>query len=167
MAWINDVIFSTPSVNYGNVIVGKDSVQTVTFTNKSTTDVMDISFFLKRGDVFLFPGTKTASLSPGQSKTINLTFRPTDSLMYYDTLCLYKRRCFTTQCIPVQGRGIIERFRFDPIVMSVENVIGCRDSIVWIDIINESSVTQTLKNFSLVQPGAEFSPVDQNGNALT
>ncbi len=160
----NDVLFSTASVDYGNVVVGKDSTIAVTFLNKSATDVMNISFYLKKGDVFVFPGTNTASLNPGQQRTISITFRPTDSLWYYDTLCLFETRCYTTQCIPLRGHGIIERFRFDPIVMNVENVVGCRDSIVSLDIINESSVNQTLKNFSLVQPGVEFSPVDQNGN---
>ncbi len=159
-----DVVFSTPQVDFGNVIVGKDSVMPVTFTNLSDVDVMSISFYLKKGDVFLFPGTNSTTLNPKSSKTINLTFRPTDSLMYYDTLCLFEQRCYTTDCIPIRGRGVIERFRFDPVVMTVENVVGCRDSIVYLDIVNESSVTQNLKSFSLTQPGTEFSSVDQSGN---
>lgn len=159
----NDVIFSTPGVDFGNVIVGKDSTMSVTITNKSATDVMNIALYLKTGDAFVFTGAKTASLAPGQSQKLTVTFRPTLAQLYTDELCLFESRCYTTQCIPVRGRGIIERFRFNPPVMNIENVIGCRDSISFVDIVNESSVAQTLKNFTLTQPGTQFTPVDQSG----
>lgn len=159
----NDVIFSTPGVDFGNVIVGKDSTMTVSITNKSTTDVMNVSLYLKTGDAFVFTGAKTASLSPGQTRALTITFRPTLAQLYTDELCLFESRCYTTQCIPVRGRGVIERFEFNPAVMEIESVIGCRDSVSFVDIVNKSSVTQTLRNFSLTQPGAQFTPVDQSG----
>ncbi len=159
----NDVVFSTLAVDFGNVIVGKDSTISVTFTNKSTTDVMNISFYLKTGDVFLFTGTNSATLTPGQQKTINITFRPTQPIQYADELCLFEQRCYTTQCIPVRGRGVIEKFRFDPIVMTIKNVIACRDSISYVDIINESTVAQTLSKFALNSGPPQISSVDQNG----
>ncbi|MBL7997131.1 MAG: choice-of-anchor D domain-containing protein [Candidatus Kapabacteria bacterium] len=157
----NDVEFSTQNVDFGNVIVGKDSTIKVTFINRSTTDVMNISFYMKKGDVFIFPGAKSASLAPGQSTTIDLTFRPVDSITYIDELCLFEQRCFTTQCIPVRGKGIIERFSFSPLYMRTENVVGCSSREDSIEIVNVSSTDQTLRNFSITgDPNGTFTPVD-------
>ncbi|MBL7974312.1 MAG: hypothetical protein JNJ85_05340, partial [Candidatus Kapabacteria bacterium] len=162
----NDVTFSTPQVEFGNVVVGKQSTLPVTFTNNSTTDVMNISFYLKQGDVFVFPGAKTASLSPGQSKTINVTFRPVDAIDYNDELCLFEQRCFTTHCIPVHGKGYIERFKFDSTIMNIKNVISCKDSVGHIDIINVSSSAQSLTNFTLNDPSGKFTHVDNTGTPI-
>lgn len=162
----NDVEFSVDSLDFGNVVVGKQKTLPVTFHNKSTTDNMNITFYLKRGDEYIFPGAKTASLGPGQIKTINVTFMPTDSIWYFDQLCLFEQRCFTTQCIPVKGRGIIENFRFDPLVMRIQNVIGCRDSVTFVDIINESTLTQTLNSFVLNDPSGKFTHTDASGTAI-
>lgn len=160
----NKVEFTIDTVRFGNVVVGKERTLPVTFRNTSTTDNLNVTFTLKIGDAFYFTGAKSANLAPGTSTTINITFRPTDSLDYTDALFLFETNCFKNDSLWLRGKGIIENFRFDPLVMRTLNIIGCKDSMDFVDIINESSTGQTLTQLRLDDPSGYFSVVDQNGN---
>lgn len=157
----NDVQFSTGAIDFGNVIVGQEARRDVVLRNNSTTDVMTVALFLKRGEEFILL-QRNLQIAPQQTRTLSnvVAFRPTDALDYTDTLCLFEQRCYMTACIPVHGRGIIERFRYEPPILRIERVLTCDSNTATIDIINLSSIEQTLSDVRLDDPTGSLMAVD-------
>ncbi|GIV55762.1 MAG: hypothetical protein KatS3mg040_0530 [Candidatus Kapaibacterium sp.] len=157
----NDVQFTTGAIDFGNIIVGQEARRDVVLRNNSTTDVMTVSLYLKRGEEFILL-QRNIQLAPQQTRTLSniLAFRPTEPLDYTDTLCLFEQRCYMTACIPVHGRGILERFRYEPPVLRIERVLTCDSSTATIEIINESSIEQILSNVRLDDPSGYLFVVD-------
>ncbi|MDW8075870.1 MAG: LamG domain-containing protein [Bacteroidota bacterium] len=156
-----DVEFIASSIDFGSVIVGQEARRDVVLRNNSTTDVLTVSLYLKRGEEFVLL-QRNLQIPPQQTRTLTgaLAFRPTDALDYNDTLCLFEQRCFMTACIPVHGRGIIEQFRFEPSVVRIERVLSCDSSIAMVEIINESSTEQNLTNVRLDDPSGTLFVID-------
>lgn len=150
---------SNGTVDFGDVIVGQEQTINVSAANTSAIDTLNISLYVERGNAFSLLAGTGRRLLPGQSVTVPVTFRPTDSLTYDDRLCLFETRCYTVDCIPLRGRGILERFRFSPLVMRTENVVGCRDSIDTVRIINMTSQAQTLTEAQFVNASGRFAVV--------
>jgi len=157
----NDVQLTASTIDFGNVIVGQEARRDVVLRNNSTTDAMTVALYLKRGEEFVLL-QRNVQLAPQQTRTLTgiLAFRPTEALDYTDTLCLFELRCYMTACIPVHGRGIIERFRYDPPVLRIERVLTCDSSIGIVEIINESSIEQVLTNVRLDDPSGYLFVVD-------
>lgn len=156
----NKVAWSTQgTVDFGDVIVGQERTINVSATNTSQLDTLNVSLYVERGNVFSLLAGTGRRLLPGQTVTVPVTFRPTDSLTYTDRLCLFETRCYTVDCIPLQGRGILEKFRFSPIVMRTEAVVGCRDSVDTVRIINMTSTSQTLTEAQFVNGSGRFGVV--------
>ncbi|MFC2130776.1 LamG-like jellyroll fold domain-containing protein [Bacteroidota bacterium] len=154
-----DVQFTTPSLDFSNVKVGQETTMNVTVEN-FCDEALSISFYLKDGTAFALTGTKAFSLNPGQTRSLPVTFIPISDMLYNDTLCLFERRCYTSSCIPLQGQGYIERFRYEPEVMRTENVIGCQSRLDTLAIYNESVVRLSLENFVLDnQPTQKYSVI--------
>lgn len=150
---------SNGTVDFGDVIVGQERTINVTATNTSSIDTLNISLYVERGNAFSLLAGTGRRLLPGQSVTVPVTFRPTDSLTYTDRLCLFETRCYTVDCIPLRGRGILEKFRFSPLVMRTENVVGCRDSVDTVRILNMTSQAQTLTEAQFVNASGRFAVV--------
>lgn len=163
-----DVEFAAASIDFGNVIVGQEARRDIVLRNNSTTDALTVSLYLKRGDEFVLL-QRNIQIPPQQTRTLTnmLAFRPTDALDYTDTLCLFEQRCYMTSCIPVHGRGIIERFRYDPPVLRIDRVLSCDSSMAIIEIINESSIEQVITNVRLDDPSRTLVAVDTLTGART
>lgn len=162
----NDVEFTSAGIDFGNVIVGQEVRRDIILRNNSTTDVLTVSLYLKRGEEFVLL-QRNLQIAPQQTRTLTaaLAFRPTDALDYYDTLCLFEQRCYMTACIPVHGRGIIERFRYEPSVLRIERVLSCDSSTGIVEIINQSSLEQILTNIRLDDPSGCLFAVDTSSGA--
>jgi hypothetical protein len=156
-----DVRITTPSLTFGTVIVGRDTTLMATAEN-FCQDNLSISFYLKDGTAFFLSGGNTFSIAPGQKINIPITFRPINAQKYADELCIFEQRCYNTQCIPISGNGIIEVFKYDPLVMRTENVLGCGSMLDTLGIFNISGVSQTLSNFQLVQNTNKYQLVYPN-----
>jgi hypothetical protein len=163
-----DVEFAATSIDFGNVIVGQEARRDVVLRNNSTTDVLTVSLYLKRGEEFVLL-QQNLQIAPQQTRTLvgALAFRPTDALDYTDTLCLFEQRCYMTSCIPVHGRGIIERFRYQPPVLRIERVLSCDSSTAIVEIVNESSIEQALTNLRLDDPSGTLFAIDTTSGART
>lgn len=163
-----DVEFTTASIDFGNVIVGQEARRDIVLRNNSTTDVLTVSLYLKRGEEFVLL-QRNLQIPPQQTRTLAnmLAFRPTDALDYTDTLCLFEQRCYMTACIPVRGRGIIERFRYNPPVLRIERVLSCDSMTAIMEIINESSIEQVITNVRLDDPSGTLFAIDTSTGART
>ncbi|MBS1536892.1 MAG: choice-of-anchor D domain-containing protein [Bacteroidetes bacterium] len=153
------VEWSTKLADFGNVIVGQEKTMTVTCKN-SAPDDLRVSFYPKSGEVFFLTGAKSVTIKTGETVSIPITFRPITDSLYVDQLCLFEQRCFTSACIPIQGRGVIETFRYDPIVMRTENVVGCQSALDTLDIINIVNTDQILSQIQLSDPSGRYTIID-------
>ncbi len=157
--FLADVRFLQNSLNFGNVVVGQEQTQNFTVQN-FCDDTLSLSFYLRKGEVFFLTGAKAIILAPGQIRNIPLTFRPINGIDYFDEICLYERRCFSSLCIPINGKGIIEKFDFIPKILEINNVVGCSYDEKDIVIKNISGKTQTLTNFIINDPSNRFTLVE-------
>jgi hypothetical protein len=145
-------------IDSGDCIVGQQKRIIASIKNEAE-DPLNISFYFEVGEVFFFPGGRSFSIAPGETKNVPIDFKPLKDSQYVDKLCLFETRCFTTDCIQVKGRGILETFKFDPIMMRTENVLGCGEQLDTLDIVNIASFDQRVQNFTLVDPSGKFSIV--------
>ncbi|MFW6276503.1 MAG: choice-of-anchor D domain-containing protein, partial [Bacteroidota bacterium] len=156
--FFSDVDFLDTLVDFGDVMVGQESVRQVEVINKSP-DPLKLSVYLKKGDAYFLRGAKILNLGPGQTGSVDLTFKPSEPLEYFDEICIFDQRCYESRCIPVRGRGYTETFLYEPYVMETGNVIGCQSSRDTLIITNNTGQPLTLSNFVLDDPSGKFSHV--------
>jgi hypothetical protein len=154
-----DIRFKSESLDFGDVFVGQETTQFVTVENYSE-DTLRVSFYLRKGESFFLEGARQITVRPGITSSIPVTFRPLDAEMYYDEVCLFEQRCYTAACIPIQGRGVLERFDFIPKIMNTANVVACNSQKDTLAIKNISNQIQVLSEFVLDDPGGKFKLVD-------
>ncbi|PKL85949.1 MAG: hypothetical protein CVV22_05295 [Ignavibacteriae bacterium HGW-Ignavibacteriae-1] len=154
-----DIQFEIENLDFGDVIVGQESLIDVPVKNNSPEN-LSVSFYLKKSDVFFISGQQTLSIPAGATRNITVGFRPTSATDYTDELCFFENRCYVSGCIKVKGRGILERFAFDPEVLKIENVIACNSKDGEIKIINRTSTTQNLRNIIFNNPNGRFTISD-------
>lgn len=155
----SDVVFTVPDVDFGDVIVGQSRTIVVTARNDGT-DSLRVSFYLEVGESFYLTGGSGRSIAPGETVQLPVTFVPFKDSVFVDKLCLYEQRCFTVHCIQVRGRGILERFDFEPDIMRTLNVLSCSSRLDTIIVKNLSPIQQVLSNVRLDDPTGSYVPVD-------
>ncbi|MFM8281686.1 MAG: LamG-like jellyroll fold domain-containing protein [Bacteroidota bacterium] len=143
-------------IDSGDCIVGQQKRIIASIKNEAV-DPLNISFYFEVGEVFFFPGGRSFSIAPGETKNVSIDFKPLKDSQYVDKLCLFETRCFTTDCIQVKGRGVLETFKFDPIMMKTENVLGCGEQLDTLDILNIATFDQRVQKFSLADPSGKYS----------
>ncbi|MBU3678972.1 MAG: choice-of-anchor D domain-containing protein [Candidatus Kapabacteria bacterium] len=159
-------------VDFGDVLVGQQKTINVRAKNNSKIDALTVALYVERGESFALLGGTSRTINPGDSTTIPITFRPTDSLNYIDRLCLFETRCYVTDCIDLKGRGRMEIFRFQPLVMETQNVISCQAREDSVFIINATNSPRRIDSLQFVdQSGGRIAIIDPptsiNGTALT
>ena len=145
-------------IDSGDCIVGQQKRIIASIKNEAV-DPLNISFYFEVGEVFFFPAGRSFSIAPGETKNVAIDFKPLKDSQYVDKLCLFETRCFTTDCIQVKGRGVLETFKFDPIMMKTENVLGCGEQLDTLDIFNIATFDQRVQKFSLFDPSGKYSIV--------
>jgi concanavalin A-like lectin/glucanase superfamily protein/HYDIN/CFA65/VesB family protein/type IX secretion system substrate protein len=146
-------------VNFGIVRVGQSTSRTITLRNIGI-DARQVFAYLSSGRVFSFNGSSTIGLTPGDSTSITINFRPLEARNYRDTICFQDVRCLVQVCVILEGTGEFGTLEFTPSYVLAEDVINCqctRDTIVARNIsgaqLTINSVTiQGSGNFSFV-PG--------------
>ncbi len=157
--YVAEVEFLSDSVDFGDVIVGQENTLNIGIRNNGI-DTVRMAFSLYIGDGFIFPGARAISIPPNQTRYVPVTFRPSHDSVYIDRLCLAELRCWEVNCIPIRGRGIIERFEYDPVLMRTANVIGCSSQLDTLFIKNISGSPETLSDFVFDNPSGRYSLVD-------
>lgn len=151
-------------VDFGDVIVGQQRTLSVRAKNTSKFDALTVSLYVQRGESFALLGGTSRTIQPGDSTTIPITFRPTDSLTYNDKLCLFENRCYVSDCIDLKGRGIMQIFRFQPLVMETQNVISCQTREDSVFIVNLTDSPRRIDSLQFVdQSGGRISIIDPPG----
>lgn len=150
-----DVEFTETNANAGTCVVGQEKTFTVEVTNKAP-DGIRASFYFEKGEAFFDITPKSANIASGGSVTLTITFRPYLDSVYTDKLCLFEQRCFTTSCIPITGKGILEIFKFEPAIMRTENVIGCGEGYDTLWVKNISDLPQDLSLINLSNPSGRY-----------
>lgn len=145
-------------VDAGSVIVGQQRTINVVAKNTSLFDTLNVSLYVERGEAFALLAGTGRRIPPGDSVTIPVTFRPTDSLEYLDRLCLFETRCYTVDCIDLKGKGILRTYRFSPIVMETENVVACDSRDDTVHVVNITNQAQTMTDVVFA---------DQSGGRIT
>jgi hypothetical protein len=143
-------------IDSGDCIVGQQKRIIASIKNEAV-DPLNISFYFEVGEVFFFPGGRSFSIAPGETKNVPIDFKPLKDSQYVDKLCLFETRCYTTDCIQVKGRGVLETFKFDPIMMKTENVLGCGEQLDTLDILNIANFNQRVQKFTLADPSGKYS----------
>lgn len=156
-----DVNFITQSADAGACIVGQDKTFNVIVENKAP-DAIRASFYFEKGEAFFDITPKSATIPSGGTVTLTVTFRPYFDSLYTDKLCLFEQKCFSTSCIPLTGKGILETFKFDPPVMRTENVIGCGFAFDTLRVRNISSFKQTMQTVNLSSPTGRYTLISPN-----
>lgn len=150
-----DVNFITQSANAGTCIVGQDKTFNVIVENKAP-DAIRASFYFEKGEAFFDITPKSATIASGGTVTLTVTFRPYLDSLYTDKLCLFEQKCFSTSCIPLTGKGILETFKFDPPIMRTENVIGCGSAFDTLRVKNISNQMQIMQTVNLSSPSGRY-----------
>jgi len=156
----NRVEWSVDSVDFGDVVVGRQRTLNVTARNLSPDDPLTISLYVERGASFVLLAGTGRTIPPNSTVQIPVTFRPIDSVRYTDRLCLFETRCYTVDCVDLRGRGVLERFRFSPLVMKTENVVACGSEKDTVCIVNISGAPQQIRNVQFDNPSGRYSLVD-------
>jgi hypothetical protein len=154
-----DLEYTDDTLKFGNVIVGQERVLNATIRNTSP-DTLNVRFYLRSGEAFFLSGAKSATILPGQSANIPVTFRPPANITYYDQLCYYETKCGSSGCMTLEGNGFINYFDFNPMVMITENVIGCSSMDDTLTITNISGGIRTLSSFVFINPGGRYSLIN-------
>lgn len=151
-------------VDFGNVIVGQQKTIQIRARNNSKFDALSVALYVERGESFALLGGTGRTIPPGDSVSIPITFRPTDSLDYIDKLCLFETRCYTVDCIDLRGKGVLETFRFQPLVMETQNVISCQSREDSVFIVNLTNSARTIDSLRYVdQSGGRLVIIDPPG----
>lgn len=149
------VRFTLPDIDFGNVIIGQETVLNIEVENYGII-AFNVQFDLANGDAFYFQGVRTINVPVGQKRTIPVIFRPTKEEDYFDEIRLYEPRCYKSQGIPIKGKGIIERFKFQPELLRMDFVMACKSKIDTLIIENNSASAQNMRNFILDDPSGKF-----------
>ncbi|MFN4985472.1 MAG: choice-of-anchor D domain-containing protein [Ignavibacteria bacterium] len=151
-------------LDFGNVIVGQQKTMQVRARNNSKYDALNVALYVERGEAFALLGGTGRTIQPGDSVLIPITFRPTDSLDYIDKLCLFETRCYTVDCIELKGKGVLETFRFQPLVMETQNVISCQTRDDSVFVVNMTNSARTIDSMRFVdQSGGRLQIIDPPG----
>ena len=122
--------FNDANLAFGDITIGQTARLSSTAFNNG--DAARFTAYLKVGDVFRITSGRGFQLNTGATNPVSVEFRPREAVTYYDTLCIFDQRCFTTTCIPISGTGVFDALEFDPPFSLIENVVGCecgRDTI--------------------------------------
>lgn len=155
-----DVRFDQNMIGFGNVTIGKSTVQTVSLTNHGL-DERRMSAYLKVGDVFSFPSGRSFRIGPNAKQNVQVEFRPREPITYYDTLCVFDEDCYETICIPIEGRGYFEALEYTPAYANIENVIGCQCAETMVKVTNISGGPRTIVSDALVDNTGKFTLLDR------
>jgi len=150
-----DIQFEVDNVDFGDVIIGQENIINIPVRNRSNENLR-VLFYLKSSEVFVFPGQRVFDIPANGTINIPVSFRPTEAIDYTDELCFFEERCYVSGCIPLHGRGILERFSFQPKVLKIENVVGCQNRSSSIEITNNTSSPIKLQNFIFNNPSGKF-----------
>lgn len=148
------------TIDFGNVTVGQQRTINVTAYNNSEFDTLGIALYVEKGEAFTLLSGTGRRIPPKDSTIIPITFRPIDSIVYLDRLCFFETRCYTVGCIPLKGKGILETFRFSPLVMETENVIACSSREDTVYVVNLTPTSQTITSATFQNPSAKFTAID-------
>ncbi len=150
-----EVQFDVSSIDFGDVFLGQQFDGGVQVTNLSHSTI-NLTFYLKKGDGFILNNPKNLTLGPNAKGFASLSFRPTEEKTYYDEICFFENNCYEASCIPIQGKGVTERFSYIPQILTIDNVIGCQEDSKIVRIVNNSNLVQTLTDFKLDNPSGKF-----------
>ncbi len=154
-----DMSFNFHTLDFGNVTVGRWAVQNAIVKNNGT-DTLHVRFYLRKGEVFFLRGRKSATILPGRTATIPVTFMPLSDADFTDELCYYETKCGASGCMVLKGKGDVKRLDFIPMVMETRNVVGCSSQLDTLEIRNISNSTQALSQFSFNDPGGRYTLVE-------
>jgi len=155
-AYDAEISFVNSIVDFGNIKVGQELTLSVPVKN-SSSEQLTASVYVKKGDPFFLSSSRNIAIPDNAANNILLTFRPSNVGQFTDELCIYENSCYQSFCIKVTGNAYLDRFSYEPLVLNINNVLGCQYKDSTLKIINTSSDTQILSNFSLVQQAGKFS----------
>lgn len=150
-----DLEFSISGYDFGDVLVGQESVVGVTVRNNGPVEAR-VVVYLRNGDSYFLEGARAINVPANSTASFPLTFRPELAQEYIDEVCFFEQTCYESGCIEIRGRGILERFEFIPPTLEIENVIACQSENGNISIVNRSNETQVLRNFVFDNPSGKF-----------
>jgi len=136
------------SLDFGNIVIGDDSTQTLTIQNLGDSDLIISSLQLTIGTGFSFnPQSIADAIPPDSSESIYVIFSPVNVLNYSDTLIMYSNDPEQPSLIiPLSGAGINP-----PIQLSIPILdIFANDSIsvpVNVEFPNSVSISSFLIHF--------------------
>ncbi|MAT38194.1 MAG: hypothetical protein CL946_01175 [Ectothiorhodospiraceae bacterium] len=154
-------------VDFGTVIVGQTSQRSITIENIGI-DSRQLFLYMGTSGVFTFSGNSQRTLDPGESSTIDMTFRPLNAQFYRDTLTIQDVACQVKVLVILEGNGIFGTLRFDPGYILSRNVINCECRFDTINVTNISGGPLTLNQVQIFNT-TKFTfqpPLPVNGEVL-
>jgi hypothetical protein len=154
------------SVGFGEVLLGTPATQTVTLTSTGTASVTVNSAILVGVGFTMSAPTFPATLTPGQSATLNLEFDPTVLGAAAGTLTISSTSSSSAAAaIPLTGTGISASYEVDltwdaptssPVAITGYNVYRSLNGTSTYQLLNSSSDAQTAYSDSSVQTGQTY-----------
>jgi hypothetical protein len=154
------------SVGFGEVLLGTPATQTVTLTSTGTASVTVNSAVLVGVGFTMSAPTFPATLTPGQSATLNLEFDPTVLGLAAGTLTISSTSSSSAAAvIPLTGTGMSASYEVDltwdaptssPVAITGYNVYRSLNGTSTYQLLNSSSEAQTAYTDSSVQTGQTY-----------
>jgi hypothetical protein len=176
---VNLLINTTP-IDFGNVIVGKSVNQILTIANLSTSANTLTASVGNLSDPFaVVSGGGTLSLAPGESQSVLISFSPTSSGTFSQTLSITHNATNQTNpvSVPVSGMGTTAVILMDisPASLDFGNVFVGKSASQTLMITNQSSSTDVLEGtvnslsgpFLVVSGGGTFSLAPGKSRSVT
>jgi hypothetical protein len=154
------------SVGFGEVLLGTPATQTVTLTSTGTASVTVNSAVLVGVGFTMSAPTFPATLTPGQSATLNLEFDPTVLGLAAGTLTISSTSSSSAAAvISLTGTGMSASYEVDltwdaptssPVAITGYNVYRSLNGTSTYQLLNSSSEAQTAYTDSSVQTGQTY-----------
>jgi len=146
---------SVSSLGFGNVGVSLKSVQTVSLTSNGTGSVT-ISQVTVSGTAFTLTGLNLpATLTPGQSVTLTITFSPSVVGSAAGTLSVISNASGSPMLISLNGTGVTYQLAFSVGSLDFGNVAVNSSSAQTVTLTNSGTASVTISQISVA--GAAFS----------
>ncbi len=153
--------FDDAMVDFGDVIIGQEKTIDIPITNLSDEPV-NLLAYLKYGSGFYFASGQDLNLAPNQTKKVSIIFRPIVDSTYTDELCYLEKRCYESDCITLNGKGIYQIFSYEPNILLFDKVLACDSKIDSIQIANTGSSPIVLSNFIIDDQSNKYTYLDNN-----
>ncbi len=149
---------SPPSLSFGNVVIGTNSVLQATVNNPGTSDLVISNIISSDGQFTFTPNTFPVTILPGGNQIFDVTFTPTAAGLTTGSLTFAHNASGSPTVYSVQGTGVEATFAISPPSLSFGNVVIGTNSVLQATVNNPGTSDLVISNITSSDGQFTFAP---------